>query len=305
MINGKRIPSSELILHPDGRIYHLNIRPDQLAETVILVGDPQRVKLISGYFDRIEHRVENREIITHTGSIGSKRLTVMSTGMGTDNIDIVLNELDALVNIDLETRQEKTQHTSLTIFRVGTSGAIQAELPLNEMVLSEFGLGLDSVMRFYKDFEKIEEREMTDAFISQTGWPVSLPKPYIVAASEILIKQFGSEFLSGITATAPGFYAPQGRQLRLELTLADLTHKLERFRFGDKKILNFEMETSALYGLSKLLGHHALTLCIAIANRNKHDFNQDYKKAMVILIEKLFNLIAQGSADLKTDLDRG
>ena len=293
----KRIPSSELILHPDGSIYHLNIRPENLAQTVILVGDPQRVDLITGYFGKIEFKAENREIRTQTGYFGKKRITVMSTGMGTDNIDIVINELDALVNIDLETRTEKEQHSKLNIFRIGTSGALQPDIPLNSMVLSEYGLGLDGVMRFYKDFEKVEEKELGDAFVSHANWLPSLPKPYAASASEKLRMIFGNHIMSGITATAPGFYAPQGRQLRLSLAFPNLTDILESFEFRGKKILNFEMETSALYGLSKLLGHHALTLCIAIANRNKHDFNQDYKRAMKELIEILLNTIDQRLPD--------
>jgi len=293
----KRIPSSELILHPDGSIYHLNIRPENLAQTVILVGDPQRVDLITGYFGKIEFKAENREIRTQTGYFGKKRITVMSTGMGTDNIDIVINELDALVNIDLETRTEKEQHSKLNIFRIGTSGALQPDIPLNSMVLSEYGLGLDGVMRFYKDFEKVEEKELGDAFVSHANWLPSLPKPYAASASEKLRMIFGNHIMSGITATAPGFYAPQGRQLRLSLAFPNLTDILESFEFKGKKILNFEMETSALYGLSKLLGHHALTLCIAIANRNKHDFNQDYKRAMKELIEILLNTIDQRLPD--------
>jgi uridine phosphorylase len=293
----KRIPPSELILHPDGSIYHLNIRPENLAQTVILVGDPQRVDLITGYFGKIEFKAENREIRTQTGYFGKKRITVMSTGMGTDNIDIVINELDALVNIDLETRTEKEQHSKLNIFRIGTSGALQPDIPLNSMVLSEYGLGLDGVMRFYKDFEKVEEKELGDAFVSHANWLPSLPKPYAASASEKLRMIFGNHLMSGITATAPGFYAPQGRQLRLSLAFPNLTDILESFEFKGKKILNFEMETSALYGLSKLLGHHALTLCIAIANRNKHDFNQDYKRAMKELIEILLNTIDQRLPD--------
>lgn len=305
MKDGKRIPSSELILHPDGSIYHLKIRPENLAETIILVGDPQRVKIISEHFDRVDFQAENREIITHTGFIGNKRLTVLSTGMGTDNIDIVLNELDALVNIDLEKRVAKKQHSALTIFRVGTSGAIQPDIPLNSVVLSEFGLGLDGVMSFYKDFNKIEAKEISNAFITQANWPDSLPRPYVVAASERLTRIFKKHFHCGITATAPGFYAPQGRQLRLSLAFPNLTGELEKFNYHGKKILNFEMETSALYGLSRLLGHQALTLCVAIANRNKHDFNQDYKKAMNELIIKLLDLIIHDLPAISPDLEKG
>lgn len=300
---GKIIPASELILHPDGSVYHLKIRPEQLADTVILVGDPQRVEIISNYFDKIECKVENREIKTHTGFLDNKRLTVMSTGMGTDNIDIVLNELDALVNIDLQTRTEKEHHTSLTIFRLGTSGTIQPDVPVNSMVLSEYGLGLDGLMSFYSDFDKIADKKIGDAFISQTNWPDALPRPYVIRSSESLFNIFKSHFISGITATAPGFYAPQGRELRLPLAFPGLNKKLENFNFEEKKIINFEMETSALYGLSKLLGHRSLTMCVAIANRNNHDFNQDYKKTMQNLIELMLDLIKNKLPDFDLNLE--
>ncbi len=304
MKSGKIIPASELILHRDGSIYHLKLRPEQLAPTVILVGDPQRVEIISNYFDKIEFKVENREIKTHTGFLGNKRLSVMSTGMGTDNIDIVLNELDALVNIDLQTRVVKENHTSLTLFRVGTSGAIQPDVPVNSMVLSEYGLGIDGLMNFYGDFDKIAEKEMGDAFISQSKWPTVLPRPYVIRSSKSLFNIFRSHFICGITATASGFYGPQGRQLRLPLAYPDLNKKLENFTFEGKKVINFEMETSALYGLSKLLGHRSLTMCVAIANRNSHDFNQDYKKAMHNLIELLLDMIKNKLPDFDTNLEK-
>jgi uridine phosphorylase len=291
MTKGKIIPASELILHDNNSVYHLNIRPENLADTVILVGDPQRVEMVSEYFDKIEFKGENREIKTHTGILSGKRLTVMSTGMGVDNIDIVLNELDALVNIDLEKRMIKDQHQSLTLIRLGTSGTLQPDIPTNAFVLSEYGLGLDGVLPFYKNAEKVIDKELTEAFISQSRWPSGLPLPYAVKSSESLFNLFKKHFITGITATAPGFYAPQGRELRLSLAHPDQNQKLENFSFGNKKIVNFEMETSALYGLSKLLGHQALTMCVAIANRNKHNFSQDYKKAIRKLIELLFDII--------------
>jgi uridine phosphorylase len=291
MAKGKIIPASELILHEDNSVYHLKIKPENLADTVILVGDPQRVEMVSGYFDSIEFRGENREIKTHTGYLNNKRLTVMSTGMGVDNIDIVLNELDALVNIDLERRIVRDQHKSLTLFRVGTSGTLQSDIPPNAFILSEYGLGLDGVLRYYQNAEDVIDAELSSAFILQSQWPSDLPKPYAVRSSESLFDLFKDHFITGITATAPGFYAPQGRELRLQLAYPEINKKIEEFSYGTKKIVNFEMETSALYGLSKLLGHNALTMCVAIANRNEHNFSRDYKKAIQKLIERLFEII--------------
>lgn len=287
----KTIPESELILHPDGKIYHLNIKPEHLAETVILVGDPQRVEVISNYFDKIEFKGANREIHTHTGILNKKRLTVMSTGMGTDNIDIVLNELDALVNIDLKTRTIKEKHTELNIIRLGTSGALQAEIPLNAFILSEYGLGIDGLLNFYANNNEFVEKPMTEAFIKATDWPGDLAKPYIVRSSEKLGKMMGNDFIHGITATAPGFYGPQGRTLRLPLNFPGLNKKIQEFAFGNQKVVNFEMETSALYGLGKLLGHNTLTVCVAIANRYRHEYNQNYKQAINRLIELLLEKI--------------
>jgi len=293
MEKGKIIPASELILHEDQSVYHLKIKPENLADTVILVGDPQRVETVSGYFDKIEFKGENREIRTHTGTLNKKRLTVMSTGMGVDNIDIVLNELDALVNIDLETRTAKDKHKTLTLFRLGTSGALQPDVPPNAFVLSEYGLGLDGVLRYYQNAEKVIDNELSRAFISHAQWPSDLPKPYAVQSSESLFNLFKDHFITGITATAAGFYAPQGREIRLPLAYPEINNKMQEFSYRNRKIVNFEMETSALYGLSRLLGHHALTMCVAIANRNKHNFNQDYKTAIKKLIELLFEIITR------------
>lgn len=293
MEKGKIIPASELILHEDRSVYHLKIKPENLADTVILVGDPQRVELISDYFDKIEFKGENREIRTHTGTLNKKRLTVMSTGMGVDNIDIVLNELDALVNIDLETRTAKDEHKTLTLFRLGTSGALQPDVPPNAFVLSEYGLGLDGVLRYYQNAEKVIDNELSRAFISHAQWPSDLPKPYAVQSSESLFNLFKDHFITGITATAAGFYAPQGRELRLPLAYPEINNKMQEFSYRNRKIVNFEMETSALYGLSKLLGHHALTMCVAIANRNKNNFNQNYKTAIKELIELLLEIITR------------
>ena len=281
-----KIGESELVLNDNGTIYHLNVRPENIADTIILVGDPGRVDKISSYFDKIEFTGQNREIKTHTGSLNNKKLTVMSTGMGADNIDIVLNELDALVNIDFKTRTIRPELKSLNLLRLGTSGGLQPDLPINAVVASEFALGLDGVLPFYLyDFNETE-KAIREAFISFSKWKNNLPTPYIVEPRGGLIDLFeGAEIYRGITMTAPGFYGPQGRKLRLPLTMPGLNDKLPEFSYKDLKILNYEMETSALYGLSNLLGHRALTLCVAIANRNRKEYNQNYNEAIKKLIE--------------------
>ncbi|MFU8842569.1 MAG: nucleoside phosphorylase [Bacteroidales bacterium] len=290
----QKIPESELIINPDGSIYHIHIRPENLADTVLIVGDPKRVDLITAHFDHIEFRNENREIHTQTGTCKGKRITVMSTGMGPDNIDIVINELDALVNIDFKTRKEKETKTSLNIIRLGTSGAIQPDLPMNATIMSSYGLGLDGLLHFYRLDKGIIDQELTDLFIQSTHWPAVLPKPYVAAASSSLVGLFANEkFYKGITATAPGFYGPQGRVLRIPLAYTHLNQEIRDFKAGDLRILNFEMETSALYGLGKLLGHNTLSLCIAIASRVKHQYNKDYPVAMDQLIERVLNVVTK------------
>ncbi|MBN2175763.1 MAG: nucleoside phosphorylase [Bacteroidales bacterium] len=293
MPSEKKIPASELILNSDGSIYHLNLKPEHLAGTIILVGDPARVDLVSGYFDKIEFKGQNREIHTQTGIISNMRLTVMSTGMGTDNIDIVLNELDALVNIDLKTRTIKPKHTSLNIIRMGTSGAIQQDIPVNSIVMSEFGLGLDGLLNFYKFKESPEENAIAKAFVEYAQWNNRLSYPYIVAASSALANALGKDLIKGITATAPGFYGPQGRVLRLQVANPGLNEKLKKFRYQNKRIVNFEMETSALYGLGRLLGHKTLTVCCAIANRESNNYNQNYHSAIIDMIELMLGRITQ------------
>ncbi len=288
-----KIQNSELILHPDGSIYHLKLKPENLADTIILVGDPGRVEVISSFFDTIEFKRQNREICTHTGSFNNKRITVLSTGMGTDNIDIVMNELDALVNIDLQERKPKDTHTSLDIIRLGTSGALQADIPLNSFVMSDYGLGIDGLLNFYQAKEEVIDQDLTKAFIDQMNWPDSFAKPYIVRASEKLKQKMTGGFVHGITATAPGFYGPQGRKLRLNLSYPDINENLNKFNFENNRIVNFEMETSALYGLGKMLGHETLTICVAIANRFSHDYNKDYKTAIIELIKLVLNQISK------------
>jgi uridine phosphorylase len=280
------IPKTQLVLHHDGSVYHLRVRPGDVAETILLVGDPQRVQQISSFFDKIEVVVSNREIVTHTGTYKGKRITAMSTGMGTDNIDIVLNELDALFNIDFDSRIEKTVKTSLKLIRLGTSGAMQPSIvPGESFVAATHGLGFDGLVHFYKGSAEVIDHSLTQSFIEQTQWPGQLPLPYIVKGSSDLLRQLAPDYIHGITATAPGFYGPQGRTLRLPLSFAEGNKRIESATLSGMNITNFEMETSALYGLSRMLGHEALTICLIIANRITEVFLPDYKPYMEKLIQ--------------------
>lgn len=288
-----KIEASELVLNPDNSVYHLKLQPEQLAKNIIVVGDPGRVALISDFFDSIEHKVENREIITHTGTLNGTRISVLSTGMGTDNIDIVLNELDALVNIDLINRTIKSEKTSLNIVRIGTCGALQKEIPINSVVVSEFGLGLDGLMNYYAFEQTEEEKELLVQFCEQTSYSTTFAQPYFVKASSFLFDLLKEGAFSGITATATGFYGPQGRVLRLPLKEDKLNEKLNQFSYINHKIMNFEMETSALYGLSRALGHNACTVCVVVANRFSKEFSKDYKPAMNQLIQKVLLKLTQ------------
>jgi len=288
-----RIPESELILNTDGSLYHIHLKPENLADTVIIVGDPGRVPEISKHFDSIEFKAQNREMVTHTGNIGRKRLTVLSTGMGTDNLDIVMNELDAAVNIDLKTREPKSQHTSLNIIRLGTSGALQADVEPGVAVASTYGIGLDGLLYFYKGNEKVTDHQLAQAFVEHTGWNNKLPGIYAVPASEKLLSSLVHGLVQGITLTAPGFYGPQGRELRLKTAFPELNSLIETFSYKGKRITNFEMETSALYGLGKLLGHETLTICNIVANRVAKTYAADYKKDMERLISLVLEKLAQ------------
>lgn len=287
-----RIAESELILNPDGSIYHLKLKPENIADDIIVVGDPGRVPVISAYFDKIEFKQSNREIVTHTGYIGKKRLTVMSTGMGTDNLDIVINELDAVVNIDLVNRTAKKEHKALNIIRLGTSGAMQEDIPVGSYVMSTHGIGIDGMMWYYAAGKEVIDADLTEAFLNQTKWPNDLPKAYIVAGSENLFEKMGKGYLKGMTATAPGFFGPQGRVLRLNLAYPDLNDRISDFKYKGYRIANFEMETSALYGLSKALGHNAMTVCAIIANRLRKEYAKDYKPSVTALIEDLLEKLA-------------
>lgn len=302
-----QFPPTELIITPNKRVYHLDIDESFVADDVIVVGDQNRVAEISGRFSKIDCKAEHREFVTHTGWFNGKRITVISTGIGTDNIDIVLNELDAAVNIDLNKRTEKTKKRSLNIIRLGTSGSLQADIPVNGLVVSEYGLGLDGLLNYYADYKKINEDAISDAFMKHTSWTANLPYPYCVKADETLFKKFAAGNHSGITATAPGFYGPQGRQLRLKAAKPDLNELLTAFSFspsrgdslssaeteGSKRISNFEMETSALYGLGKLLGHKCLTICVIIANRVTKQFSPDMKQSVDLLITQSLERLTQ------------
>lgn len=284
------IADSELILNNDGTIFHLHLKPENIAEQIILVGDQARVDTVANFFDNKEFTVSNREFRTVTGRYNRKRLSVISTGIGTDNIDIVVNELDALVNIDLETRKIKKKKKSLNIVRVGTSGSLQGEIPVNSFVISEKSIGFDGMLNFYANREQYCDMEFEKAFKDFTGWRSSLPTPYITDASEKILNKFNSsDFVRGVTISAPGFYGPQGRVLRLPLAMPRLNEQLEQFRYNSHQITNFEMECSAIYGLSKMLGHEALTVCLIIANRVSGEANENYRPVMETLIKKVLD----------------
>lgn len=275
------IAPSELILNARGAIYHLDLLPDELAHTVITVGDPERVSAVSKHFDDIEVKRHHREFVTHTGTIANKRISVVSTGIGTDNIDIVLNELDALVNIDLETRIVREDPVSLQIIRIGTSGSLQEDIPVDSVVASSHGLGIDNLLNFYRHDNNEEERQLIQSFVTQTQLDA---EPYLTGASAALLKHFVTDIHHGITVTCPGFYGPQGRVLRLGLSNPALIDHLTTFSFGRHRITNFEMETAGIYGLGKLLGHHCLSLNSIVANRISKEFSTNAGASMEKLI---------------------
>lgn len=286
-----KIAESELIINNRGAIYHLDLRPEELADTVIVVGDPDRVKKVSKHFDRIEQQLQHREFITHTGYIGKKRLSVMSTGIGPDNIDIAINELDAVANIDFTTREIRSQFRKLNIIRFGTSGSLQEDIPVDSFVASTHGLGLDNLMNYYSYNKSADELALIDAFISQTQLSREITIPYIFEGSEVLINKFKEGFHKGITVTCPGFYGPQGRILRLGLNSPGLINKLTDFNYSTHRITNFEMETSAIYGLGKLLGHECLSVNAIVANRVVQQFSKDSNAAVEKLIIKALEVL--------------
>ena len=288
-----RIAESELIINPRGAVYHLDLRPEEIAGTVITVGDPDRVKEVSKHFDSVELKAQHREFISHTGYVGKKRLTVLSSGIGPDNIDIVINELDALINIDFETRQIKNKLTTLNIIRIGTSGSLQADIPVDSFVASTHGLGIDNLLNFYRHEQNYEEQLLLQSFVTHTQMHGQMSYPYISSASGSLLKHFVNNFHQGITVTCPGFYGPQGRVLRLGVRNPGLVNSLTDFRFGQHRITNFEMETSAIYGLGKLLGHNCLAINAIVANRVKKEFSKDGKASVEKLIIKFMEIFSE------------
>ncbi len=286
------IGESELIITPKGCIYHLDVHPDEIAGTVITVGDPGRVPEVSKHFDRVEHKKAHREFVTHTGYIGNKRISVVSSGIGPDNIDITLNELDALVNIDFETREPKAQQQSLNIIRLGTSGSLQEDIPVDSLVASSFGIGLDNLLHYYRFENNADELFLLNAFSQHTHLTGNPVQPYIAEGSIRLLNHFTGDYIHGITVTCPGFYAPQGRKLRLPLAFPTLVDTLSTFESGAHRITNFEMETSAIYGLGKLMGHHCLSVNTIVANRQAKTFSKDAASAVENMIRKSLEIIA-------------
>ncbi|HBF87562.1 MAG TPA: phosphorylase [Bacteroidales bacterium] len=283
----KQIGESELILNSDGSIFHLHLKPNEISDTIILVGDPGRVDTVSDYFDKIEVKAANREFVTHTGTYKGKRITVTSTGIGTDNCDIVINELDALVNIDLEKRVIKEKHTKLNFIRIGTSGALQPDMPVDSYIITKKAIGFDGLLNFYADRDKFCDLEFEKAFTEYVGWNKQLAAPYTVDASEKLYNKLSEGIREGITIASPGFYGPQGRIIRLQTQDNNLNSKIENFDWHGKKITNYEMESSAIFGLGKMLGHDAVTLCAIIANRMRKEYSKDYK----IVVKQLIKLV--------------
>jgi uridine phosphorylase len=279
------IAETELILTAENKIYHLNLSKEEIADDIILVGDPDRVAIISSKFDKIEHKIQNREFVTHTGTLNGKRISAIATGIGPDNIDIVINELDALVNIDFKTRTINTNKKKLNLIRLGTSGALQQDIKVDTFIAASYGLGFDGLAHFYENQEKLEQ-EMAISYINHAIWPSKLAAPYFIKASVNLLKIF-PDIPNGITATAPGFYGPQGRTLRLSPSIKNLHEKMKNFSYEGEKICNFEMETSALYYLGQTLGHNTLTICAIIGNRLTKEYSKDYKKT----VEKMIDLV--------------
>ncbi len=282
----RTIPSSELIINDDGTIFHLHLLPSQIADVVILVGDPGRVEMVGSYFDNIECRVSNREFNTITGSFRGRRMSVISTGIGTDNIDIVVTELDALANIDFESRTTKSDFTQLTILRLGTSGALQPSIKVGDMILARSSVGFDGLLNYYEGRNEICDLDIESAFVDHTGWNNQLPSPYFIDCDQELATLLGDFTTPGITISAPGFYAPQGRWVRLRPADMELNTKIESFEWEGRKITNYEMESSALAGLARLMGHRATTICTIIAQRIALDVCTDYHPFVERMIEE-------------------
>mgnify|MGYP001150224537 CR=1 FL=1 len=285
-----KISESDLIINPDGSIYHLNLLPGDIAQTVITVGDPDRVGEVSKYFDKIELKKGKREFITHTGYVGKKRVTVLSTGIGTDNIDIVFNELDALVNINFETREIKKELTSLNIIRVGTSGAVQPDIPMGTILASSYGLGMDALMNYYLQQLPGDEQILMDDIKAHFGHLKNI-NPYLTAASETLLNTIGKDMAKGITITAPGFYAPQGRIVRAKNAVPDFIGQINSFKSNQHRITNLEMETAGIYALAKVLGHNAISVNAILASRVNFEFSKEPNKIVAQAIKMVLERI--------------
>jgi len=286
-----RIQESELIINPDGSVYHLQLKPGEVASKVILVGDQGRVDTVAGFFSSTEFVRQNREFRTITGTYKGERITVLSTGIGTDNIDIVLNELDALANIDLQTRTPKEKTTSYTFVRIGTSGSLQEDIPVDMPVISEIACGFDGLLNFYDGYARICDIDLEHKFTKFMQWPERLAKPYFVDGNSHLVAAFEKLGVKGITISAPGFYGPQGRVLRLDIVDPYINEKLQTFAWNNKRITNYEMESSAIYGLSALLGHKAVTICNIVANRYKKQYSQNHHQAMLNTISNVLEIL--------------
>jgi uridine phosphorylase len=280
---------SDLIVNSDGSIYHLKLKPEEIPDLVLISGDPARIAMISDHFDVVEFKRQNREFVSHLGSYRGKQILALSTGIGPDNIDIVMNELDALVNIDLTTRKPFEQHRTLNIIRIGTSGTIHADIPIGSYVISSHGMGMDGSLHYYKDLDRITDTELTTEFIRQTKWPAFLPRPYIIPGTPILIQKLTDGGVTGITATAGGFYGPQGRVLRLNTSFEGMLDAMANFSYKGHRIINFEMETSSLYGLGKMLGHHVASICVLLANRATGEYTRTIREDEENLIGFVLN----------------
>ncbi len=291
-MNAQRIEDSELIINADGSAFHLHLKPGEVAQNVILVGDPGRVEMIASLFDVVRVRAQNREFKSVTGSYRNKDFTVISTGIGTDNIDIVVSELDALVNIDFASRTIKPVHTTLNLVRIGTSGSLQKDVDVDTWLLSESAIGFDGLLNFYAGRNAVCDLDFEQSFCRFLDWNPLLAKPYVVNASDELLKKFrhNANVVTGVTISAPGFYGPQGRVLRLPLADAEINDKINRFRHGNRRVTNYEMECSAIYGLARLLGHNAATMCVIIANRLAGKYSSDHQKSVRALVEYVLEM---------------
>jgi uridine phosphorylase len=282
---------SDLILNSDGSIYHLNLKPEEIPDLILLSGDPARISKISDHFDHVDFKRQNREFVSHAGTLKGTKLLALSTGIGPDNIDIVMNELDALANIDLNTRELNGNRRSLTIVRIGTSGTLQADIPVGTMAIASHGMGMDGSLHYYRRLVDVTDHDLTREFIRQTNWPAFLPMPYIIPGTAGLIQKISSKGILGITVTASGFYGPQGRELRLRSSFPGMLDALAKFSYKNHRIVNFEMETSSLYGLGAMLGHQVASICVLLANRITGEYTRsaqnDEEKLISYVLEKM------------------